>query len=44
MNTTNEGRMTNNYAINLARLERIKGRYDPDNFFRLNANIKPKSS
>ena len=28
---------------NLQRLEEIKGRYDPDNFFRLNNNIPPPS-
>lgn len=31
-----------NYAVNLARLQRIKGVYDPDNFFRLNTNITPR--
>jgi FAD/FMN-containing dehydrogenase len=30
-----------NFAVNLARLQSLKYRYDPDNFFRLNANIKP---
>ena len=36
-----QGRTTDNFAVNLARLRKIKGVYDPDNFFRLNANIKP---
>jgi hypothetical protein len=31
-----------NFAVNRARLQSLKGKYDPDNFFRLNANIKPR--
>lgn len=30
-----------NYGPAYERLSRIKGRYDPDNFFRLNSNIRP---
>lgn len=30
-----------NYGHNRSRLTQIKKRYDPDNFFRLNANIQP---
>ncbi len=30
-----------NYGANYPRLQKLKSKYDPDNFFRLNANIQP---
>jgi len=30
------------FGRNLKRLAEIKKKYDPDNFFRLNNNIKPR--
>ncbi len=33
--------MAESYGSNYERLTAIKAKYDPDNFFRLNANIKP---
>jgi hypothetical protein len=36
-----ERQTLDNFAVNLARLQLLKGKYDPDNFFRLNTNIKP---
>ncbi len=42
-NLTNADRQAvhDNYGTNRVRLMEIKKRYDPDNFFRLNANIRP---
>jgi FAD/FMN-containing dehydrogenase len=36
-----EDRVRLAYGINYERLATVKKKYDPDNFFRLNANIKP---
>jgi hypothetical protein len=35
-------RVQGNYGPNYERLVALKTKYDPTNFFRLNANIKPK--
>ena len=39
MPSDDEGRMTEAYGPNMARLRRIKAKYDPENLFRLNHNI-----
>jgi len=33
--------VASNYRKNLARLTEVKNRYDPENLFRLNANVTP---
>ena len=41
MSHDDQGRVPANYAHNHDRLVQIKRRYDPDNLFRLNPNIRP---
>ena len=38
-----EQRVREAYGPNLDRLAEIKSRYDPDNFFRMNQNIRPSA-
>jgi FAD/FMN-containing dehydrogenase len=41
MDSDDQGRITDNYGGNYARLAEIKAKYDPDNLFHVNQNIKP---
>jgi FAD/FMN-containing dehydrogenase len=41
MDTEGEDRVKASYGKNFARLQKIKKKYDPTNFFRVNQNIKP---
>ena len=36
-----DARTASAYGKNYERLQRVKGEYDPDNFFRVNRNIPP---
>ena len=36
-----QGQINSNYGQNYARMVDVKNQYDPDNFFRLNANVRP---
>jgi FAD/FMN-containing dehydrogenase len=41
MGSDDDTRIANAYGENFERLKKIKKKYDPDNFFRMNNNIKP---
>ena len=42
MDDEGEKRIADGYRENYAKLARIKAKYGPDNFFRVNQNIAPK--
>jgi len=42
-NAEDATRLQETYGANFARLVDLKTKYDPDNFFRLNANVAPKA-
>ena len=44
MGEGDDGRVAVNYGQNLARLQRIKARYDPGNLLRVNHNIAPAAA
>jgi FAD/FMN-containing dehydrogenase len=43
MGDEGEERVKKTYGDNYQRLVEIKNKYDPDNFFRVNQNIKPSN-
>jgi FAD/FMN-containing dehydrogenase len=44
MDDEGENRIRETYGDNYERLARIKAKYDPENFFRVNQNIRPAAS
>lgn len=42
MDADDQNRITDNYGANYSRLAAVKAKYDPDNFFHINQNIKPR--
>jgi FAD/FMN-containing dehydrogenase len=44
MTSDEAGRLETAYGANLGRLQQVKQRYDPDNVFHLNPNIRPDGS
>jgi hypothetical protein len=44
MDNEGENRIRATYGNNYERLARINAKYDPENFFRINQNIRPAAS